>query len=78
MDSIKFIWDEDKAEANSRKHGVSFTEAKTVFYDHNARMIFDPDHSEEEGTNSDNTKGSCDEERIRFLKVCPESLCKAS
>ena len=48
MNSIKFTWDKDKAEANSRKHGVSFTEAKTVFYDHNARMIFDPDHSEEE------------------------------
>ena len=30
------------------------------------------------GMNSDNTKGSCDEERIRFLEVCPESLCKAS
>ena len=48
MNSIKFIWDKDKAEANSRKHGVYFTEAKTVFYDSNARMIFDPDHSEEE------------------------------
>ena len=48
MDSIKFIWDKDKAEANSRKHGVSFIEAETVFYDPNARMIFDPDHSEEE------------------------------
>ena len=48
MELIKFIWDKDKAEANSRKHGVSFTEAKTVFYDPNARMIFDPDHSEEE------------------------------
>ena len=48
MNSIKFIWDKDKAEANSRKHGVSFIEAKTVFYDPSARMIFDPDHSEEE------------------------------
>ena len=48
MDSIRFIWDPNKAEANSRKHRVSFTEAKTVFYDPNARMIFDPDHSEEE------------------------------
>ena len=48
MNSIKFIWDKDKAEANSRKHRVSFNEAQTVFYDPNARMIFDPDHSEEE------------------------------
>ena len=30
------------------KHGVSFEEAKTVFYDENARLIDDPDHSGEE------------------------------
>ena len=48
MELIKFIWDKNKAEANLRKHRVSFEEAQTVFYDPNARMIFDPDHSEEE------------------------------
>lgn len=30
------------------KHGVSFEEAQTVFLDANARMITDPDHSDEE------------------------------
>ena len=33
---------------NQRKHSVSFEEAKTVFYDENARLIHDPDHSESE------------------------------
>ena len=31
-----------------RKHKVSFQEAKTVFYDDNARLISDPDHSQKE------------------------------
>ena len=31
--------------ANKRKHGVSFEEAKTVFYDENAVQFDDPDHS---------------------------------
>ena len=48
MELIKFTWDHNKAEANAKKHRVSFDEAKTVFYDPNARMIFDPDHSEKE------------------------------
>jgi len=37
-----------KAQINLLKHKVSFAEAKTVFEDENARLIFDPDHSEEE------------------------------
>jgi uncharacterized DUF497 family protein len=48
MNNIKFIWDENKAEINQNKHGVSFEEAKTVFYDDNALLIDDPDHSIEE------------------------------
>ena len=31
-----------------RKHGVSFEDAQTVFADENAKLIDDPDHSEEE------------------------------
>jgi len=31
-----------------RKHGVSFEEARTVFFDENAKVIDDPDHSESE------------------------------
>lgn len=45
---IKFSWDERKNEANTKKHGVSFDEAKTVFYDENAIRYFDPDHSDDE------------------------------
>jgi len=48
MNNIRFEWDENKNRANQRKHKVSFDEAKTVFYDENARLIPDPDHSENE------------------------------
>ena len=48
MSNIKFSWDENKAEINKSKHGVSFEEAKSVFYDDNALLIDDPDHSIEE------------------------------
>jgi uncharacterized protein len=48
MDNIRFEWDSDKAETNFRKHHVSFEEAKTVFYDPNALLISDPEHSSEE------------------------------
>ena len=33
---------------NARKHGVTFEEARTVFLDEGARLIDDPDHSEDE------------------------------
>jgi uncharacterized DUF497 family protein len=45
---MKFTWDKEKAASNQRKHGVSFEEAQTVFMDHNALRIYDPDHSESE------------------------------
>lgn len=45
---IKFSWDDNKAESNRIKHGVTFDEAKTVFYDDNALLIDDPDHSGDE------------------------------
>ena len=48
MTKLHFEWDEPKAKANVRKHGISFDEAKTVFYDERARLIADPDHSESE------------------------------
>jgi uncharacterized DUF497 family protein len=49
MDGIKFIWDEDKNQRNIKSHNISFEEAKTVFYDPDAKIIYDPDHSKEEG-----------------------------
>jgi uncharacterized DUF497 family protein len=45
MSALSFEWDERKAAANLRKHGVSFDEAKSVFQDANAQLIDDPDHS---------------------------------
>ena len=48
MNSIRFEWDENKNSINKKKHKVSFEEAETVFYDDRARIIDDPEHSEEE------------------------------
>jgi uncharacterized DUF497 family protein len=48
MDELRFEWDDEKEKINIRKHGVSFDEARTVFYDEKAIQFFDPDHSEEE------------------------------
>jgi len=48
MNAIRFEWDENKSRENTRKHGVSFEEAQTVFFDENAIRYFDPDHSEDE------------------------------
>ncbi|CAA6804819.1 MAG: Unknown protein [uncultured Sulfurovum sp.] len=48
MNKINFSWDTNKAQSNLKKHQVSFEEAQTVFDDENARLIFDPDHSENE------------------------------
>jgi uncharacterized DUF497 family protein len=41
-------WDPEKAEANRRKHGVSFEEAATVLGDPLSATLPDPDHSERE------------------------------
>lgn len=48
MDGIVFEWDENKNTINKRKHGVSFEEAQTVFYDAEALVIDDIEHSEDE------------------------------
>ena len=45
---MDFEWDQIKAEFNLAKHGVSFTEAVTVFGDPLEMTIPDPDHSEGE------------------------------
>jgi uncharacterized protein len=42
---MKFEWDPQKADANRRKHGVSFEEAASVFLDPLAVSGPDPDHS---------------------------------
>jgi len=48
MSALHFEWDERKAAANVKKHGVSFEEARSAFYDERAKLIDDPDHSEDE------------------------------
>jgi uncharacterized DUF497 family protein len=45
---LSFEWDEVKAEANRKKHQVSFDEAATVFADPFSITIPDPDHSANE------------------------------
>ncbi|NTU42321.1 MAG: BrnT family toxin [Nitrospirales bacterium] len=42
---MEFEWDPHKAEANLKKHGISFHEAATVFGDPLAITFNDPDHS---------------------------------
>ena len=48
MIELRFEWDKRKEKANIKKHGISFDEARTVFYDENAIQFFDPDHSHNE------------------------------
>ena len=48
METIYFEWDENKNSINKQKHKISFEEASTVFYDENALLIDDPEHSESE------------------------------
>ena len=48
MDTLIFEWDENKNTINKKKHQVSFEEAETVFYDDNALLIPDPEHSMDE------------------------------
>ncbi len=51
---MDFEWDENKNQINQKKHGVSFEEASTVFYDEQALLEYDASHS-------------ADEERFRIL-----------
>lgn len=48
MDELHFEWDPVKAATNARKHGIDFTEARSVFADERARIMPDPDHLEDE------------------------------
>ena len=51
---IEFTWDPAKNLVNQRKHGISFEEAQTVFWDDYALIEFDSEHSD-------------NEERVRIL-----------
>ncbi len=45
---MDFEWDDAKAESNERKHGVSFTEAMTIFGDPLSVTGFDPRHADDD------------------------------
>jgi uncharacterized DUF497 family protein len=45
---VRFEWNDQKAIANLKKHGVTFGEATEVFYDPNAVEGSDPEHSNED------------------------------
>jgi hypothetical protein len=45
---IKFEWNATKAASNQKKYGVSFEEAKSVFYDEFAIQFFAGENSETE------------------------------
>jgi len=66
MSELRFTWDPKKAHANRQKHGISFEEAQSVFYDENAIEFYDDEHSESEdrflllGISS----------RLRLLMIC--------
>ncbi len=49
MPDLRFKWDQRKNSANKRKHGVSFEEARTVFYDDRALLLeyVDEEHDED-------------------------------
>ena len=48
MAGLKIEWDAVKSRGHLRKHGVSFEETAAVFYDDNALLLADPDHSLDE------------------------------
>ena len=45
---VEFEWDQSKAAANRRKHGVDFAEAQTTFYDRLGIEVKDDGHSDTE------------------------------
>ncbi len=48
MNEIRFEWDPRKARSNEKKHGVSFEEAQSVFFDEQALLLEDPRPLQEE------------------------------
>ena len=65
---IRFEWDPAKARRNLKKHGVSFEEAQTVFYDESAIQFFDPESSSEEDRFL--MLGASDQSRILLVCHC--------
>jgi len=47
MNQLKFEWDTKKDKINTKKNGISFDEAQTVFFDEQSIQFYDPEHSDE-------------------------------
>jgi uncharacterized protein len=65
---IKFEWDTIKANSNIKKHGISFEEAQSVFYDEFAVQFFDNNHQDAE--NRFLMLGFSDKARILIVCHC--------
>ena len=48
MDELRFEWDERKNRENQRKHGVSFEEARSAFFDQKAVEFYDDEYDQQE------------------------------
>jgi uncharacterized DUF497 family protein len=73
---MRFLWDANKARSNRRKHGVTFEEALTVFYDPLAATLQDHPHSQRELrfiTIGYSARGRlllvCHTERARYVRI---------
>ena len=70
---IKFEWDAAKAASNKRKHGVTFEEAQSVFYDDFAIQFFDDENSELEDRFL--IPGHSNQSRILLICHCEKESC---
>jgi uncharacterized DUF497 family protein len=68
---VVFEWDDAKARANLKGHGVAFEEAVEVFFDALALTIPDLDHSEPE--DREITMGHSYRGRLLFVSHCPRA-----
>ena len=48
MKPLRFSWDDRKNKTNKKKHGISFAEAQTIFFDEDAIEYYDTNHSKDE------------------------------
>ena len=64
-DEMEFEWDPEKENVNITKHGVSFDEAMSVFYDALSLTYPDPDHSVRE--NRSIIVGMSNKPRLLFI-----------
>jgi len=68
MRELHFEWDQRKEKGNVKKHGVSFEEARTAFYDENAIQFYDPDHSDEKDRRIVSARKADKDEELEYWK----------